>query len=192
MPLSGSLYQQQHALARHTAGDAPTEGVRTAPTPSLPPTPCIDTEPSFPPTGLQPSNEDPAADDQIKVDENAEVEAKPVAVTTQTAVSEEKAEETAAVSQGAEYNGAPPDIVSGTRDLSIQEEDDADSTKDLDVVSGGGAPASISPPEMLDTPPEMPDVLDDSPSPDIDLPDAPDSEPSSPKVRIRKTIVIVL
>ena len=42
LPLAGSLYQQQqHALARHVAGDLPTEGVRTAPTPSLPPTPCL-------------------------------------------------------------------------------------------------------------------------------------------------------
>jgi len=48
LPLSGSLYQQQHALARHTAGDQPTEGVRTAPTPSLPPTPCVDGNPGFP------------------------------------------------------------------------------------------------------------------------------------------------
>ena len=31
--------QQQHALARHAAGDQPTQGVRTAPTPSQPPTP---------------------------------------------------------------------------------------------------------------------------------------------------------
>jgi len=191
LPLSGSLYQQQHALARHTAGDAPTEGVRTAPTPSLPPTPCIDTEPSFPPPGLH-SDEEPAANDQTKVGENAEDEAKPVAdaVTTQTAVSEDKTEDAAVVSQGAEHNGAPPDIVSGTRDLSIQEEEDTDSTKDLDVVSGGGAPASMSPPEMLDTPPdmtatppEMPDMLDESSSPDIELPDAPDSEPGSPKAK---------
>ena len=50
LPLSGSLYQQQHALARHTAGDQPTEGVRTAPTPSLPPTPCVDGNPGFPGT----------------------------------------------------------------------------------------------------------------------------------------------
>jgi len=48
LPLSGSLYQQQHALARHTAGDQPTEGLRTAPTPSLPPTPCVDNTPAFP------------------------------------------------------------------------------------------------------------------------------------------------
>merc|ERR1719234_1056788 len=39
LPLANSLYQQQHALARHEAGDQPTEGVRTAPTPSQPPTP---------------------------------------------------------------------------------------------------------------------------------------------------------
>ncbi len=39
LPLGGSLYQQQqHALARHQPGEQP---VRTAPTPSLPPTPCL-------------------------------------------------------------------------------------------------------------------------------------------------------
>ena len=88
---------------------------------------------------------------------------------------------------------APPDLVSGTEDLSIKDtEEDVDSTKDLDVVSGGGTP-SMSPPEMLDTPPEMldtppeipgtpPDMVEAPPSPDIDLPDAPDSEPGSPKV----------
>ena len=28
LPLANSLYQQHHALARHDAGDQPTEGVR--------------------------------------------------------------------------------------------------------------------------------------------------------------------
>lgn len=65
LPLSGSLYQQQHALARHTAGDHPTEGVRTAPTPSLPPTPCVDNNPGFPSAailGVEPAAEREPAD----------------------------------------------------------------------------------------------------------------------------------
>merc|ERR1719480_25654 len=48
LPLGNSLYQQQHALARHAAGDQPTQGVRTAPTPSQPPTPYTETEKPLP------------------------------------------------------------------------------------------------------------------------------------------------
>merc|ERR1711970_527360 len=53
LPLANSLYQQQHALARHDAGDQPTEGVRTAPTPSQPPTPYADSEKPLPGEILQ-------------------------------------------------------------------------------------------------------------------------------------------
>ena len=77
--------------------------------------------------------------------------------------------------------------MSGTQDLTLKDdEEDTDSTKDLDVVSGGAGATPPSPPEMLDTPPEMPDTppeeVEAPPSPDIDLPDAPDSEPGSPQV----------
>jgi len=77
LPLSGSLYQQQHALARHTAGDHPTEGVRTAPTPSLPPTPCVDNNPGFPSAavlGVEPPAEREPADGGEGDDEPVEAE----------------------------------------------------------------------------------------------------------------------
>ena len=107
---------------------------------------------------------------------------------------------------------APPDLVSGTRDLSLTDlETDTDSTKDLDVVSVGGgggliagatAATTTTPPEMLDSPPEMPSTppemlggeeeeeeeVDSSvnnhstASDELDLPDAPVSEPGSPQV----------
>merc|ERR550534_268527 len=51
LPLGNALYQQQHALARHAAGDQPTQGVRTAPTPSQPPTPYTETEKPLPGQG---------------------------------------------------------------------------------------------------------------------------------------------
>jgi hypothetical protein len=102
---------------------------------------------------------------------------------------------------------APPDLVSGTRDLSLADmETDTDSTKDLDVVSvsggGGGALAAATSPEIPDSPPEMPStppemlggpedeeeeedssVNNQSTGSDLELPDAPVSEPSSPQVR---------
>jgi hypothetical protein len=104
---------------------------------------------------------------------------------------------------------APPDLVSGTRDLSLadMETADTDSTKDLDVVSvsgggGGAVAAAAASPEMPDSPPEMPStppemmggpedeeeeedssVNNQSTGSDLELPDAPVSEPSSPQVR---------
>ena len=201
LPLSGSLYQQQHALARHNPGDAPTEGIRTAPTPSLPPTPCIDADRPFP-------DEEAAAEDQgEKTRPEAEQAVKPVdndennPKETEASANDEGATElpppsskdasTPPPTATAAAGSGPPDIVSGTKDLSLKGGDeDKDSTKDLDVVSGGGAGATTvsSSPELVDSPPEMPstppDMVDDAPSsPDIDLPDAPDSEPGSPKVQ---------
>merc|ERR1712106_193665 len=58
LPLANSLYQQQHALARHEAGDQPTEGVRTAPTPSQPPTPYADSEKPLPGEVLREESEE--------------------------------------------------------------------------------------------------------------------------------------
>jgi hypothetical protein len=67
LPLGGSLYQQQqHALARHQPGEQP---VRTAPTPSLPPTPClIDTAESRLPgaAAAEPKAEEAAGEVEIK------------------------------------------------------------------------------------------------------------------------------
>jgi len=194
LPLSGSLYQQQHALARHTAGDAPTEGVRTAPTPSLPPTPCIDTDPGFPGGNPSPDEENPspAGSTVAPVDNDTKIEPEPTHQDNgEVAAKVEKSSPTESTKldtagEGKTGKSAPPDIVSGTRDLSLKDADDADSTKDLDVVAGRGA-VPDSPPEMLDSPPEMPitppDMMDEPSSPDIDLPDAPDSEPGSPKTQ---------
>jgi hypothetical protein len=66
LPLGGSLYQQQqHALARHQPGEQP---VRTAPTPSLPPTPClIDTaESRLPGAAAEPKAEEAAGEVETK------------------------------------------------------------------------------------------------------------------------------
>lgn len=191
LPLSGSLYQQQHALARHTAGDLPTEGVRTAPTPSLPPTPCIDSKPFPDSDHLDEQIEEESTD---ACNGNTQVPSLPTDTQAPSLLTEPAQPDPSEPVAEARPDPAvaPPDLVSGTEDLSIKDtEEDVDSTKDLDVVSGGGTP-SMSPPEMLDTPPEMldtppempgtpPDMVEAPPSPDIDLPDAPDSEPGSPK-----------
>jgi len=220
LPLSGSLYQQQHALARHTAGDAPTEGVRTAPTPSLPPTPCIDSEPGFPGGATTVvtagSGSTTIIDDDDEDDEEEEQHQPQSTLTSAPATTnaipgsgENGQQESGAISDesGAalvtdvetDTNiaavAAPPDIVSGTQELCLNANDDTDSTKDLDVVSGSGA-AGVSaspppqPPEMLDSPPEMPvtppemlEAVSSSSSADIDLPDAPDYDPGSPMIQ---------
>ena len=227
LPLAGSLYQQQqHALARHVAGDLPTEGVRTAPTPSLPPTPCLG-------EGLGESRL-PGSDSEAVAPSSGE-EQEGAAATSNSNILPSSAEATVAASEtdhvatktasSSQANGdsgnhqpmsagamAPPDLVSGTRDLSLTDlETDTDSTKDLDVVSVGGgggliagatAATTTTPPEMLDSPPEMPSTppemlggeeeeeeeVDSSvnnhstASDELDLPDAPVSEPGSPQV----------
>jgi len=194
LPLSGSLYQQQHALARHTAGDAPTEGVRTAPTPSLPPTPCIDTDPGFPGDSCPPAAAEQQSPNGSQVgptgtiikDEPVVSQPDKTEVASNDADTQSNSTKVDSSEDNVPGKTAPPDIVSGTRDLSIKDADDADSTKDLDVVAGRGG-VSDSPPELLDSPPEMPttppDMMDEPSSPDIDLPDAPDSEPGSPKTQ---------
>jgi hypothetical protein len=66
LPLGGSLYQQQqHALARHQPGEQP---VRTAPTPSLPPTPCLidTTESRLPGAAAEPKAEEAAGKVETK------------------------------------------------------------------------------------------------------------------------------
>jgi len=177
LPLSGSLYQQQHALARHNPGDAPTEGIRTAPTPSLPPTPCFDSERPFPEAENSEEDPSPAKSEPEAAKVGEEEGGK--------GVTEVPKRDPTPVEQQEGGAGGPPDIVSGTKDLNIKDDEDTDSTKDLDVVSGGGGAPSSSP-EMVDTPPEMPstppDMVEAPSSPDIDLPDAPDSEPGSPKM----------
>ena len=214
------MYQQQHALARHTAGDFPTEGIRTAPTPSLPPTPCLDSQSGFPgqrPQELEQKDGSAQLEDDSTQPEDDSDEPNPSAQedssgqgSSEPNSQDKSSPEHTSPDTGPKNNsevcngsgeesrtkmdekqsegvGAPPDIVSGTRDLSIRDgEEDTDSTKDLDVVSGSGGP-SATPTELLDTPPDMPstppDMIDVPSSPDFDLPDAPDSEPGSPQVR---------
>jgi len=80
LPLANSVYQQQqHALARHEAGDLPTEGVRTAPTPSQPPTPYADSEKPLPGENMAEENIDvnkEAANETSDVEKEASEEEK--------------------------------------------------------------------------------------------------------------------
>jgi len=209
LPLANSLYQQQHALARHDAGDQPTEGVRTAPTPSQPPTPYAENEKPLPGEVLkeevEPSEEktdnsvsaerlkpEPATADQL-----AEMEDKLAAAT----------EEKCVISDS---NANPPDLVSQVPPLPPTTPEggqsgsgETDSLADLDIVavSGDTRPetppehlntppeAMDTPPDALDTPPDMPDTPPDTPgSPVISLPEAPSSDPGSPEVQGKKSM----
>lgn len=176
LPLAGALYQQQqHALARHTAGDLPTQGVRTAPTPSQPPTPYAEGEKPLP--GVEESQEV-----EVEGQEVPEVEEVAAETAEKCVISEP--------SSGAVTN--PPDLVSqvpassssSPQDLEDCAEAETDSLADLDIVAVSAELSDPSPPPDLDSPPEMPDTPDDSPdSPAISLPDAPSSEPSSPDLK---------
>jgi hypothetical protein len=227
LPLGGSLYQQQqHALARHVAGDQPTEGVRTAPTPSLPPTPCLaDTAESRLPGGdilpstlstdetekSLPQHDSGESDTMVGVEDVLKEDVPPGEQQQQSSASHACGDGSTS-SSSALTGMAPPDLVSGTRDLSLAElEKDTDSTKDLDVVSAGNATASAAsptPPEVLDTPPDMPStppemlggVEDEeehedssannhSTASDLELPDAPVSEPGSPQVPLARCYI---
>jgi len=189
LPLANSLYQQQHALARHDAGDQPTEGVRTAPTPSQPPTPFAEGGKPLPGELKEPLVEDSEEKGELgnkKLSEEniAEMEDKLCEATEEklTIVPEEKAEET---------SGPVPDLVPQGEQ---QQESSAetDSLKDLDIVavsesqcmSGDPRPET---PDALDSPPDMPDTPTGSPgSPVVSLPDAPSSEPGSPQIQTKK------
>lgn len=176
LPAAGALYQQQqHALARHCGGDQPTQGVRTAPTPSQPPTPYAEGEKPLP--GV----------------EEQEQEAEEVGELV------EETQEKCVISESSSGVAAPPpDLVSQvpaapsspTQDAEDPKEE-TDSLADLDIVavSGDLREADMTTPpdlESLDSPPEMPDTTEDSPSPDISLPDAPSSEPGSPELKVKK------
>ena len=212
LPLGNALYQQQqHALARHAAGDHPTQGVRTAPTPSEPPTPYSDTAKPLPG-----HHEEVQESDRPAEDDHEEAEASPaddvgdndnqdsderVAATEdddQTAVDTDLAQETAdKCSVSGDNVSNPPDLVShvpasvtsGAGDTGAEAE--TDSLADLDIVAVSDArepPDNMTvPDDSLDSPPEMPDTPDDeSPvsSPVISLPDAPNSEPGSPELKV--------
>jgi len=179
LPLPGAVYQaQQHAMARHDAGDMPTEGVRTAPTPSQPPTPCLE--------------QAILATPSIKEEEKLEEEK----------LEEENLEEEKVEEEEVEANSgpAPPDLLSETTRQDKNEEvvesqdntNTASSTQDLDVVPvrDSDSPYMEEPPDMPDTPPEMatpPDmVTPERETPEIDLPDAPDDEPGTPETQIKQ------
>ena len=184
LPLAGALYQQQqHALARHTGGDVPSQGVRTAPTPSQPPTPYAEGEKPLP--GVEHTEEAQAdLDEAPEVDKVEEV----VEATKEKCVITEPSSSGVAATN-------PPDIVAQVPASSASSPPDAEESKadtdslaDLDIVAVSAD--TREPPDMespdLDTPPEMPDTPDDSrDSPAISLPDAPSSEPSSPDLKVQ-------
>eukprot|EP00092_Neocalanus_flemingeri_P001263 GFUD01001349.1.p1 GENE.GFUD01001349.1~~GFUD01001349.1.p1 ORF type:complete len:529 (-),score=158.20 GFUD01001349.1:678-2264(-) len=213
LPLANSLYQQQHALARHEAGDMPTEGVRTAPTPSQPPTPYADSEKPLPGEVLREEAEDSndekmeksadrLEDDSDTANNQADMEDKLAAAT----------EEKCVISDSnpppqAQDSTNPPDLVSQVPPLPPTTPEgppgsgETDSLADLDIVAVSGEPRPDSPPvcldsppdtmttppDALDTPPDMPDTPPDTPgSPVISLPDAPSSEPGSPELQVKK------
>merc|ERR1712106_841284 len=212
LPLANSLYQQQHALARHEAGDQPTEGVRTAPTPSQPPTPYADSEKPLPGEVLREESEEHNDEkientagrleaESVSTDKLAEMEDKLAAAT----------EEKMIISDSTPPHSDstnPPDLVSQVPPLPPTTPEggepgsgETDSLADLDIVAVSGEHRPDSPPECLDTlpdtmttppdaldtPPDMPDTPPDTPgSPVISLPDAPSSDPGSPELQVKK------
>jgi len=212
LPLGNAMYQQQqHALARHAAGDQPTQGVRTAPTPSQPPTPYAENEKPLP--GHQETVKDVGEEAQ-EVGESlsekgipAQKEVSERVDDTQNieeALAKETEEKCKISSSEAVNNVNPPDLVSSVPPAlppSSPEGDtrsnpgETDSLADLDIVAVGSGdvrepPENMNVPdnlESLDSPPEMPDTPDESPSsPVISLPDAPSSEPGSPELKAKK------
>jgi len=195
LPLSGAVYQaQQHAMARHDAGDMPTEGVRTAPTPSQPPTPCLEQAPSIPPLReeVEESQENEKEENEEEVNE---VEKKVEKIVEKEKDMEVEKEET-------KVGPAPPDLLSETGvERREERSDDNSSTHNLDVVpppirdsdspykegppdmpdtlSGRDTPLDMTTPPDMDTPPEMG-------TPELDLPDAPEEEPGSPEQQIKQ------
>jgi len=182
LPLAGALYQQQqHALARHTAGDLPTQGVRTAPTPSQPPTPYAEGEKPLP-----------------GVEESEEVQAVGGGAGDVGELAKETAEKCVISEPSSGVVTNPPDLVSQVPQSSSSSPEAADDPKaetdslaDLDIVAV--SPPDLESPTDLDSPPEMPDSPDQSHgSPDISLPDAPSSEPSSPDLKAKKGVEVAV
>jgi len=189
LPLANSLYQQQHALARHEAGDQPTEGVRTAPTPSQPPTPFAEGGKPLPGEveeikeegEQQPEEKAPAPEDQL-----CEETKEKLVVSEKVEVSSSTKEE----SVTEEAQGPVPDLVP-QGDQQQDNGGETDSLKDLDIVavSESQCEARTATPDALDSPPAMPDSREGSlgaSSPAVSLPDAPSSEPGSPQLQPKK------
>ena len=181
-------------MARHDAGDMPTEGVRTAPTPSQPPTPCLEQAPSIPPLReeVEESQENEKEENEEEVNE---VEKKVEKIVEKEKDMEVEKEET-------KVGPAPPDLLSETGvERREERSDDNSSTHNLDVVpppirdsdspykegppdmpdtlSGRDTPLDMTTPPDMDTPPEMG-------TPELDLPDAPEEEPGSPEQQAGK------
>lgn len=209
LPLANSLYQQQHALARHEAGDQPTQGVRTAPTPSAPPTPFAEggkplpgeqthgALPPYPPQGTQAQpTQDPKAEglpaqspEQSEEGGGAgpgldqerirEMEDKLCAAT------EEKLDLGPAKEQTMEGSNAVPDIVPHTeKETQPGEQQETDSLADLDIVAVSESACY----QGLESPPSLPSSPEElSPSIAGGLPDAPSQEPASPQLKTKKS-----
>lgn len=204
LPLGNALYQQQqHALARHAAGDQPTQGVRTAPTPSEPPTPYADTAKPLP--GHHEQAEEANSQDgaeEVTENQNDEADAEDhERVAGQTDIDKDLAEEVGEKCKVSPDNVSnPPDLVSHvpaslptSSPSGDNPEGETDSLADLDIVAVGSSDVREPPDNMtvpdndaLDSPPEMPDSPEDSPSsPVISLPDAPGSDPGSPVLKAK-------
>lgn len=198
LPLANSMYQQQqHALARHDAGDQPTEGVRTAPTPSQPPTPYAESEKPLPGDDMEQEQgigqeiseqeqqigqgrsekllEDNLAESNKKVEDNLQ-EVKEKLSEDNLAEMEEKlceaTEEKLAISEETGGENKLEDNLSDKKD-----KEDSDSLQDLDMMAVSPE-VRVETPVSLDSVPDMPDTPPDTPgSPIVSLPDAPDSDP---------------
>jgi len=206
LPLGNSLYQQQHALARHAAGDQPTQGVRTAPTPSQPPTPYTETEKPLP--GEHQEQEEEEGDQGKEVTEEREDTPEDADLARDVANKCVIVSETDSVKSLGASN--PPDLVSHVpaslpasspepKENDIEDKE-TDSLADLDIVAVGSGDGLESPPDNMTVPDnledeaglESPPDMSASPepgtvSPVISLPDAPSSEPGSPDLKAKKS-----
>jgi len=178
LPLGNSVYlAQQHALARHEAGDQPTEGVRTAPTPSQPPTPYAEQGekqlPGEPAQVEEPLEKDymdvPAKDDEV-VDEIEEVKVDEELVEKDSPAEDQKGLTDSNIAEMEEKLCETAEEKLVLRDSGSE----GDSLKDLEIVT-------VSPPEMPDSPPPT----SGNSSPVISLPDAPDSGDDSPQPQLK-------
>jgi len=190
LPLGNSVYlAQQHALARHEAGDQPTEGVRTAPTPSQPPTPYAEPgDKQLPGEGDEDQTQkheldtDSANDNEIKdaADEykSEEDEGKKMHIEDEVIAIEDGGTKGLTESKIAEMEDK---LCETTEEkLVIRDEgssSEGDSLKDLEIVT-------VSPPDMPDSPPETSGPS----SPVISLPDAPDSGDTSPQPQLKEDL----
>ena len=188
LPLANSLYQQQHALARHEAGDQPKEGVSrhlhiilymkfaafscqvlTAPKPK------------------QPTTHFAEGGKQLPWEVREEEEREEGAKVARSVVGEEKLVEATVQKQRQNLEEDENEAARELKQSEQQEEGEKDLLKDLDIVAVSEAQCSDAaancdtpdaldgPPHMLDTPAESPDI--------VGLPEAPWSEPGSPKVK---------